>query len=63
MVSTVPESVRQIKTPEIGMMQLVLQEKERRRCFDGRAKVVCVFLCVGRVNIYIYIYIYGEWIT
>ncbi len=48
MVSTVPESIN-----GTGMMQLALQEKERRRCFDSGAKVVCVFVCTAGQYIYI----------
>ncbi len=53
MVFTVPESINgdlNHKTNQkagTGMMQLVLQEKERRRCFDSGAKVVCVFECIA----------------
>ncbi len=41
-LSTEVSTVRQIKRPGTGMMQLVLQEKERRRYFDSGAKVMCV---------------------
>ncbi len=51
MVSTVPESINGgLKRPGTGMMQLVLQEKERGRCFDSRAKVVCVCVFVCRAG-------------
>ncbi len=52
-LSTEVSTIRQIKSPGTGMMQLALQEKERRRCFDSGAKVVCFFVYSGSIYIYI----------
>ncbi len=51
-LSTEVSTVRQIKRLGTGMMQLVLQEKEKRRCFGSGAKVMCAFVCIAGQDIY-----------